>query len=429
MKENNAIEITGVSKQYRLGVIGSGTLQKDIQSYWARVRGKEDPNSIIGAAKGSYNDKEYMLALDGIDLEIKKGEALGIIGHNGAGKSTLLKLLSRVTAPTAGEIRIRGRISSMLEVGTGFHPELTGRENIYLNGAILGMTRAEVSKKIDKIIEFSECEQFIDTPVKRYSSGMYVKLAFSVAAHLDSEIIIMDEVLAVGDIHFQQKCLDKMREAAVNDGRTVLYVSHNMNTIRQLCSRCIVMDHGKIIFDGGVSEAISNYIERSSFRFSTDNDYSDRKLSPNVPNDARIASMHFTDTQSMSFDADAKIHAAAEIHSDKDYDSLNLRVSIRSLDGMKIGAATVSRPIAVKSGETKNADLEFDFSPLTAGKYTAVLTLYTVNDKGLQNPLFFLDDAFCFEIVANSAKVPIANWDAGKLGCVVLPQVGVKTDD
>ena len=226
-----AIRISGVKKMYRLGQIGGGTLTADLQSWWARIRGKEDPNTMVGTEQRLKG--QSFMALNGVDLTVYKGEALGIIGTNGAGKSTLLKLLSRVTAPSEGEIEINGRIASMLEVGTGFHGEMTGRENVYLNGAILGMTKAEIDAKMDQIIEFSEIGDFIDTPVKRYSSGMYVKLAFSVAAHLDSEIMIMDEVLAVGDMAFQKKCLDKMRDAATVQGKTVLYVSHNMNTIRQ----------------------------------------------------------------------------------------------------------------------------------------------------------------------------------------------------
>ena len=243
---------------YKLGQIGGGTLQADLQSWWARVRGREDPNTVIGSDQRLIG-KTFM-ALNGIDLTIYKGEALGIIGGNGAGKSTMLKLLSRVTAPTEGEIDIYGRIASMLEVGTGFNPEMTGRENVYLNGAILGMTKAEIDSKMEDIIDFSEVREFIDTPVKRYSSGMYVKLAFSVAAHLDSEIMIMDEVLAVGDMAFQKKCLDKMRDAAKQEGRTVLYVSHNMNTIRQLCDRCVVLDKGKVVFEGDTEEAIRVYM-------------------------------------------------------------------------------------------------------------------------------------------------------------------------
>lgn len=255
---DTAIKIENLRKQYKLGTIGGRTLNAELQSWWARKRGREDPNLMLGQDYSDYGEKFW--ALDGINLEIKKGEAVGIIGGNGAGKSTLLKILSRVTAPTEGDIWINGRIASMLEVGTGFHGELTGRENIYMNGAILGMTKKEVDQKIESIIEFSECRQFIDTPVKRYSSGMYVKLAFAVASHLDAEIMIMDEVLAVGDMKFQKKCLGKMGDEA-KGGRTVLYVSHNMATIRSLCSRCIVLDKGKVIFDGGVEEGISKYLD------------------------------------------------------------------------------------------------------------------------------------------------------------------------
>ena len=261
-EQDIAVKIVGLKKRYRLGVIGGGTLQGDIQSWLARKRGKEDPNAVIG--KKFHEKNATFLALDGIDLTIYKGEKIGIIGHNGAGKSTLLKVFSRITAPTEGKIYVDGRVSSMLEVGTGFHEELTGRENIYLNGAILGMSRAEVDSKIEKIIEFSECRKFIDTPVKRYSSGMYVKLAFSVSAHLDADILVMDEVLAVGDVKFQQKCLNKMSEVSSSEGKTILYVSHNMNTIRQLCDRCVVMDHGKIVFDGDVDEAIAIYSQIQS---------------------------------------------------------------------------------------------------------------------------------------------------------------------
>ena len=256
-----AIKIENLKKQYRLGTIGGRTLNSELQSWWAKKRGKEDPNVKID--QNSMNYGETFWALDGIDLEIKKGEAIGIIGGNGAGKSTLLKVLSRVTAPTEGDIWINGRISSMLEVGTGFHGELTGRENIYMNGAILGMSKREVDRKIESIIDFSECRKFIDTPVKRYSSGMYVKLAFAVASHLDSEIMIMDEVLAVGDMKFQKKCLGKMGSDA-KEGKTVLYVSHNMATIRNLCTRCIVLQKGKMIYDGDVDKAISIYMDSSS---------------------------------------------------------------------------------------------------------------------------------------------------------------------
>ena len=252
------LEICNVSKEYRLGAIGGTTLNAELQSFLAKLRGREDPNKKIGAREGKAGER--FLALDGVSFSVQPGEAVGIIGHNGAGKSTLLKLISRVTAPSAGEIRLRGRVASMLEVGTGFHPELTGRENVYLNGAILGMTKKEIDAKFDEIVEFAEMRQFIDTPVKRYSSGMYVKLAFSVAAHLDSEIMIMDEVLAVGDAKFQNKCLGKMSDEAGTGQRAILYVSHNMATIQRLCTRVIVLDHGKVVYDGDTPGGIAKYL-------------------------------------------------------------------------------------------------------------------------------------------------------------------------
>ena len=241
---NPVISIENVSKSYRLGLIGSGTLREDLQSWWHRVRGLPDPNSRVGSAHAAV-EGHTLWALQNVSLEVQQGEVLGIIGSNGAGKSTLLKILSRVTAPTSGRIRVKGRIASLLEVGTGFHPELTGRENIYLNGAILGMTKAEVAKKFDEIVAFSEIEPFIDTPVKRYSSGMYVRLAFAVAAHLEPEILVVDEVLAVGDDAFQKKCIGKMGDVA-KAGRTVLFVSHNMGAVRALCQTAALMRKGQL---------------------------------------------------------------------------------------------------------------------------------------------------------------------------------------
>ena len=255
------IKIENLSKQYRLGVIGTGTISHDINRFFAKIRGKEDPFLKVGevndrSVKGESN---LVWALKDLNFEVKEGEILGIIGKNGAGKSTLLKVLSKVTGPTTGSIKVKGRIASLLEVGTGFHPELTGRENVFLNGAILGMTKAEIASKLDEIVEFSGCAKYIDTPVKRYSSGMMVRLGFSVAAHLEPEILIVDEVLAVGDAEFQKKCLGKMKEIS-GEGRTVLFVSHNMASINNLCDRCIFLDKGQIAFDGGVSETIDYYL-------------------------------------------------------------------------------------------------------------------------------------------------------------------------
>ncbi len=257
---NIVIDVENLSKKYRLGSISSTTLIRDISSKWANYFGTEDPNSLIKSENVNLNIKgDEILALNNINLKVEHGEILGVIGKNGAGKSSLLKILSRITSPTTGNIKIKGRIASLLEVGTGFHPELTGRENIFLNGAILGMRKAEIVDNINKIIQFSEIETFIDTPVKRYSSGMRVRLAFSVAAHLDSDILLMDEVLAVGDNAFQNKCLGKMGSMA-KSGRTVIFVSHNMGAVQQLCTRAILLEQGQIIIDDRPSKTISYYL-------------------------------------------------------------------------------------------------------------------------------------------------------------------------
>ncbi len=288
------IQVESLWKKYRLGVLGTGTLRHDLNRWWHRVRGKPDPYAKVGETARPRDNKatrpqdnkttgqessgpmvsspvvasssgpssslrdDEMWALRDISFEVKQGEILGIIGRNGAGKSTLLKILSRVTAPTAGEIRVKGRVASLLEVGTGFHPELTGRENIFLNGAILGMTKSEVRRKLDEIVAFAEIEKFLDTPVKRYSSGMYVRLAFAVAAHLEPEILVVDEVLAVGDAEFQKKCLGKMGDVA-KTGRTILFVSHNLSAVSALCSRVTVLNRGDVLFSGDVFEAINRY--------------------------------------------------------------------------------------------------------------------------------------------------------------------------
>ena len=254
---SSVISIENVSKSYRLGIIGTGTLREDLQSWWHRKRGLPDPNLRVDQAHLAI-EGHTLWALQDVSLEIAQGEVLGIIGRNGAGKSTLLKILSRVTAPTSGRIRVKGRVASLLEVGTGFHPELTGRENVFLNGAILGMTKAEVVRKFDEIVAFSEIEQFIDTPVKRYSSGMYVRLAFAVAAHLDPEILVVDEVLAVGDFAFQKKCMGKMGDVA-KGGRTILFVSHNMTSIKSLCQRAILLQGGRLVMDGEAERVVGEY--------------------------------------------------------------------------------------------------------------------------------------------------------------------------
>ena len=260
------LKAENISKQYRLGLVGTGTLSHDLNRWWHQVRGKEDPYLRIGDTndRSTKGTSDYVWALQDINFEVERGEVLGIIGKNGAGKSTLLKILSKVTAPTTGSIKSRGRIASLLEVGTGFNPELTGRENIFLNGAILGMTKKEIASKIDAIIDFSGCERYIDTPVKRYSSGMTVRLAFAVAAFLEPDILVVDEVLAVGDAEFQKKAIGKMQDISRQGGRTVLFVSHNMAAVKQLCTKGIVLENGRVKFEGSVDNAIDTYLNYST---------------------------------------------------------------------------------------------------------------------------------------------------------------------
>jgi lipopolysaccharide transport system ATP-binding protein len=260
------IKVENLSKQYRLGQVGTGTISHDVNRWWHKIRGKEDPYLNIGES----NDRtvkgvsDYVWALNDINFEVNQGEVLGIIGRNGAGKSTLLKILSRTTTPTTGSVKIKGRVASLLEVGTGFHPELSGRENIFLNGAILGMTKTEIKSKFDEIVDFAGVERYIDTPVKRYSSGMYVRLAFGVSAHLESEILIVDEVLAVGDAEFQKKCLGKMGEVSKGEGRTVLFVSHNMSAFETLCDNGVYLKNGTINFMGNARETITRYLRQEA---------------------------------------------------------------------------------------------------------------------------------------------------------------------
>ena len=332
-----------------------------------------------------------------MSFEIKKGEAVGIIGHNGAGKATRLKLITRVTAPSAGFIGLNGRVASMLEVGTGFHPELTGRENIYMNGAILGMSRKEIDGKIEKIIDFSEVRQFIDTPVKRYSSGMYVKLAFSVAAHLDSEIVIMDEVLAVGDMAFQKKCITKMREAAETEGRTVLYVSHNMNTIRQLCDRVIVLEKGRIIFDGGVEEGIGVYMKQNE-RASVHYDYSAAKRSVHETRKIELLGLDVHGKEKCSAARGEPIDFTLHCRANEDDENVGVRFEVFNSTGQIVGTALSDKPFSGIKGKDIDLDISFDTRNFAPGKYKAVGVLFEKNEYGTEAKIDRVDPVIVFEI-------------------------------
>lgn len=310
MTNDIAIKVENLSKYYRLGVINNGTLFRDIQSWWARKRGKDDPHAKIGS---KYDPTaEGFWALKDLNFEIKKGDRVGIIGHNGAGKSTLLKLLSQITSPTEGSIKINGKIASLLEVGTGFHPEMTGRENIYMNGAILGMKHDEIDKKVNDIIEFSEIGEHIDTPVKRYSSGMYVRLAFAVAAHLDSDILIADEVLAVGDAAFQKKALGKMNELSSGEGRTVLFVSHNMAQVKNLCNKGIVLEKGRIVRE-------DDEIDKSIDWYLSGGDFEEKEKTMSWTNEDHLGDQYFKPNVLQVFSEDSQITASSDIFLDLDF--------------------------------------------------------------------------------------------------------------
>ena len=408
--EEVMIKIENVSKQYKLGQIGGTTLREEFQRMGAKIFHKEDPTKKIGAK--DYNKGETFMALNGVSFEVKKGERVGIIGHNGAGKSTLLKLLSRVTAPTGGKIGLNGRVTSMLEVGTGFHGELTGRENIYMNGAILGMTKKEIDAKMEDIIEFSECRKFIDTPVKRYSSGMYVKLAFSVAAHLDSEIMIMDEVLAVGDMAFQKKCLDKMNDVSQKQGRTILYVSHNMNTIRQLCSRVVVLDHGQVVFNGDVEEGIQIYSGKipvaEKHMVLTDVERKSTTLHPGF----EFSTITISDRNSARYQFGETIRFETTQAVSETMTNLLFRIIIYYFDGSAATMLTTKSGVSLNKNEKMKISFDVDTSFLAPGMYTLKLCAYELN--GFGNSIFYdVVDAglFNFEVQADESFNNGMEWN------------------
>lgn len=414
---DTAMKAEHLSKEYRLGEFGGGSLRKDVQTLWAKICKKEDPNSKIEMS-GNLKTGKRFLALDDVSFEVKKGETLGIIGHNGAGKSTLLKILARVTAPSRGEIRFNGRIASMLEVGTGFHPELTGRENVYMNGAILGMSKAEINKKFDEIVDFAEISRFIDTPVKRYSSGMYVKLAFSVAAHLDSEIMLMDEVLSVGDMKFQQKCLGKLDDAANHQGKTVLYVSHNMNTIRQLCSKCMVLKQGRMSYYGDPEKAIGLYLGE----YECSPAFVDLRNTTHSPDfslsDTMFQSVELFDRQTAKFTVGEKFSARIKYISKNNYENAHLRFVVKSIDKTPVMMGTSPQNIYVDSQKVNTADMILDTSMLSPGRYTLSMILYLVNEFGTPHSLDVVHEAVVFEIEGKSGFNNDMPWQSNYWGHV-----------
>jgi len=410
------IKVEHLSKAYQLGDFGTGTISRDLERFWARVRGKEDPFLKIG----EVNDRtvkggsDVVWSLNDLNFEIEQGDAVGIIGRNGAGKSTLLKVLSRVTSPTSGSVKIKGRIASLLEVGTGFHPELTGSENIYLNGAILGMRKAEIKRKFDEIVDFSGVDRYIDTPVKRYSSGMYVRLAFAVAAHLESEILIVDEVLAVGDAEFQKKCLGKMGDVSKGEGRTILFVSHNMVSIQKLCSSCIILNNGSIFSKGDINKSIEKYIniQKPEFQARTvlDENYSLTQIEIEPP---FIRSL---DAFDLSF--------TLKSHEDRNISSIVLLIFNNSDERMAILDLRkhLGTSVKINAGGSMKIEINVAVCPLIEGEY--LLGVYIKDDmaekefsdilKFAVEPQIGLQDEYHLEYDASVRGKVNLNFSASK---------------
>lgn len=402
---STVIKIENLSKQYRLGEVGTGTISHDLNRWWAKIRGKEDPFAKIGdtndrTTKGTSN---YVWALKDISFDVNQGEVLGIVGRNGAGKSTLLKILSRTTLPTVGSLKIKGRIASLLEVGTGFHPELTGRENVYQNGALLGMTKKEITKKFDEIVDFSGVERYIDTPVKRYSSGMYVRLAFGVAAHLESEILIVDEVLAVGDAEFQKKCLGKMKDVSMGEGRTVLFVSHNMGAVKELCDRCVFLKNGSVSNIGDTQKIIKDYLLNPTV-ISSANDLLNDQKSRRGNGEARFTQIEINNN-SPFLDPQQDIKIDFKIKINKSITDLYFSMVVRGPENSEPITSTGLIPV---TNNTLNANEEVSFSLVIAantfrtGLFPAYFWIGQKND-GDNYPYDIIDSVYYFNLTSEKS--------------------------
>jgi lipopolysaccharide transport system ATP-binding protein len=417
-----AVKVENVSKQYRLGKVGTGTIAHDLNRWWHLVRGKEDPYLKIGDTndRTSKGDSDYVWALRDINFEIQQGEAVGIIGRNGAGKSTLLKILSRTTAPTIGTLRLKGRVASLLEVGTGFHPELSGRENIYLNGAILGMNRKEITRKFDEIVDFSGVERYIDTPVKRYSSGMYVRLAFAVAAHLESEILIVDEVLAVGDSEFQKKCLGKMGEVSKGEGRTVLYVSHNLESLRDLCTQAILLKNGQIIDSGFTNDVVSTYL-KSEAKFSTVYN-SNNWITVNLPHLTRVAEITSIRNKTNRELFNALEHLPFEITVVGNTSEISTvsRVSLRVTNNLGVHILSTHAVVNIKlmKDEIKTIPLTLIIPELISGEYWCTVWIGEGDLSDYKCDHFSVEEVLHFAVVNDKKQKWHSNW--GHLNSQIL---------
>ena len=410
-----AIRTENLSKIYRLGEIGTGTISRDLERWWAKMRGKEDPFLKIGQTndRSTKSNSDIVYSLRDINFEIQQGEAVGIIGKNGAGKSTLLKILSRVTSPTTGKIEIKGRIASLLEVGTGFHPELTGRENIYLNGAILGMRKKEITRKLDEIIDFSGVERYIDTPVKRYSSGMYVRLAFAVAAHLESEILIVDEVLAVGDAEFQKKCLGKMNDVSKSDGRTILFVSHNMSAIKSLCQKAILLVNGSIMTNDITDNVVRKYLggdsEYLNFRQIDQTIEGFNMISFGIRNKENSFNDMLAREKELVFEINYSNHT--------DQKGLYFNIKMKDDEGKHFLVTTsINDSNLVQNGTNKTAYMNIPAGFFNEGTFAIDLMVLSKNEKGYKT---FYNETDVLTIPLQPDQRELGTWMGKEVGLVI----------
>jgi lipopolysaccharide transport system ATP-binding protein len=428
---NIAIQVEDLGKQYRLGEVGTGTISNDLNRWWSRLRGKEDPFAKIGETndRTTKGNSDYVWALRDVNFEVKAGEVLGIIGRNGAGKSTLLKILSKVTAPSTGRIKIQGRIASLLEVGTGFHPDLTGRENVYLNGAILGMSKGEINRKFDEIVDFSGVERYIDTPVKRYSSGMYVRLAFAVSAFLEPEILIVDEVLAVGDAEFQKKCLGRMKDVSRNEGRTILFVSHSMEAVKNICTTGILMKNGQLAFSGTADEAVEYYIANFlDFNSSTKVIINNSHRFGDYSRFIKYHSVEFINSvENNCYSIQDTISILIALKSNIACKAFRIAFSVFKIDESPVGTFFSQEIFSCDKGEEKEILLELTNHQLAKGQYYLSFSVGVGNEiTGITDYDIVIQTLF-FEIMYAdiSKQKMIAMW-VPSLGNINFQNVNVK---
>jgi lipopolysaccharide transport system ATP-binding protein len=412
------IKAENISKQYRLGYVGSGSIKDDVKRWWYGIRGKVDPLLTVGESndRTRKGESDYVWALKDINFEIQQGDTVGIIGRNGAGKSTLLKLLSKVTAPTTGNIKVKGRIASLLEVGTGFHGELTGRENIYLNGAIMGMRKHEITRRLDEIVDFAGVERYLDTPVKRYSSGMYVRLGFAVAAHLDNEILIVDEVLAVGDAEFQKKCLGKMGDVAKGEGRTILFVSHNMVSIQQLTKNSILMENGKIMKIGSTDEIVNFY--HTTFKIAAQETYNLENKKRNFEGlsmEYEILSVSLSNCDNNIIYCFAPIEINIKIRQNIYLPEFRFSMTIFKMDGTPVGSFfSDNQSFSSFDLTEENYHIKINNHNLTPGSYYCGLAVGAGTDKNRHTDFDIVMDVLHFEVLPErDEQGAISNWFSG----------------